>query len=118
MQHDPFALVSGARNQLKQPRNSRKQLKPGVHAADIKLPEEWHAQVGDAIRRGSRSIRGNKRTGKPRQLRATSGPNQEPRSQNVELIGCQSARQWLSFLGLRMLSVRSRRCEPLTVWYP
>jgi hypothetical protein len=32
---------------------------------------------------------------------ALSGPTHEPRSQNVELIGCQSVRQRLSFLGLR-----------------
>jgi hypothetical protein len=33
---------------------------------------------------------------------ALSGPNREPRSPNVKLIGCcQSVRQWLSFLGLR-----------------
>jgi hypothetical protein len=31
----------------------------------------------------------------------TSGPNQEPRSPNVELIGCQSVRQRSSFLSLR-----------------
>jgi hypothetical protein len=33
---------------------------------------------------------------------ALSGPNREPRSPNVKLIGCcQSVRQGLSFLGLR-----------------
>jgi hypothetical protein len=35
------------------------------------------------------------------QLSATSGPNQEPRSPNIELIGCQSVRQWPRFLSLR-----------------
>jgi hypothetical protein len=36
------------------------------------------------------------------QLRATSGPNHETRSPNVEsIVGCQSVRQWLSFLSLR-----------------
>jgi hypothetical protein len=34
-------------------------------------------------------------------LRATSGPNPEPRSPNIEFIGCQSVREWSSFLGLR-----------------
>jgi hypothetical protein len=39
---------------------------------------------------------------KQRQLKsALSGPSREPRSPNVELIGCQSVRQWLSFFGLR-----------------
>jgi hypothetical protein len=38
---------------------------------------------------------------KKSQLSATSGPNQEPRSPNIELIGCQSVRQWSSFHGLR-----------------
>ena len=28
------------------------------------------------------------------QLRATSGPNREPMSPNIELIGCQSVRPW------------------------
>jgi hypothetical protein len=41
-----------------------------------------------------------------------SGPNCEPRSQNVVFIGCQSMRPWLSFLGCGQLSVRSRSCEP------
>jgi hypothetical protein len=40
------------------------------------------------------------------QLSSTSGPNHEPRSQNVELIGCQSVRQWSGFLSLRTV-VRS-----------
>jgi hypothetical protein len=44
---------------------------------------------------------GNKWIGKQRQLSATSGPHHEPRSPNIELIGCQSVRQWLSFLALR-----------------
>jgi hypothetical protein len=35
------------------------------------------------------------------QFRATSGPNHEPRSPNIALIGCPSVRQWSSFLGLR-----------------
>ena len=35
------------------------------------------------------------------QLSATSGPNQEPRSPNIELIRCQSVRQWSGFLSLR-----------------
>jgi hypothetical protein len=35
------------------------------------------------------------------QLRATSGPNHEPRSPNVELIGCLSVGEWSSFLSLR-----------------
>jgi hypothetical protein len=46
------------------------------------------------------------------QLRATSGPNQEPRSPNVELIGCQSVRQWSSFLSLRTDVRAKRSCEP------
>jgi hypothetical protein len=29
-----------------------------------------------------------------------------------ELIGCQSARRWLSFLGLRTVSVGRENCEP------
>ena len=40
---------------------------------------------------------------------AISGPNREPRSQNVKLIECcQSVRPWSSFLGCGQLSVRSK----------
>jgi hypothetical protein len=49
---------------------------------------------------------------------ALSGPNQEPRSPNVELIGWQSLRQWLSFLGLRTVArcvEKLRTVLPLTV---
>jgi hypothetical protein len=56
----------------------------------------------------------NKWIGKQRQLREPS-PDQteEPRSQNVELIGrCKSVRRWSSFLGCGQLLVRSRSCEP------
>jgi hypothetical protein len=46
---------------------------------------------------------------KQHQLTATSGPNREPRSPNLESIGCRSVRhsvRWSSFLSLRTV-VRS-----------
>jgi hypothetical protein len=54
--------------------------------------------------------------------RATSGPNQEPRSPNVVLIGCQSVRQWSSFLPsfrCGQLSVRREAANRVTIdcWY-
>jgi hypothetical protein len=46
-------------------------------------------------------------------MRAISGPNHEPRSPNIELIGCQSVRQRSSFLWPRTV-VRSELgvCAP------
>jgi hypothetical protein len=49
-----------------------------------------HAQWDDIVDRETAPVKS-----------ALSGPNREPRSQTVVLIGCQSVRLWSSFLGLR-----------------
>ena len=45
-------------------------------------------------------------------MRAISGPNREPKSQNVDVIGCQRVRRGLSFLSLRTVVRALRSCEP------
>jgi hypothetical protein len=64
------------------------------------------------IRLRSRGFtRGNKWVGK-QPIKSYSGPTHEPRSLNIELIGCQSVRQWSSFLSLRTVVRAYRSCEP------
>jgi hypothetical protein len=52
---------------------------------------------------------------------ATSGPNREPSTQksNQKSNGCQSVRQWLSFLSLRTVVRAQRSYEPCydNCWY-